>query len=54
MHVLLGFIFDFKTLEEKVIDVWAEHLERPYLEEKLFPKLVERKEKCEDMISKVQ
>jgi len=31
MHVLLGFIFDFKTLEEKVLDAWSEHLERPYL-----------------------
>ena len=31
MHVLLGFIFNFKILEEKVLDVWSEHLERPYL-----------------------
>lgn len=43
MHVLFGFIFDFKTLEEKVLDVWSEHLERPYLEEKLLPKLSERR-----------
>lgn len=23
MHVLFGFIFDFKTLEEKVLDAWS-------------------------------
>ncbi len=31
MNVLLGFIFNFETLQEKVLDAWSEHLERPYL-----------------------
>ena len=46
MNVLFTFIFDFELLRNEVFQQWQEHLEMEYLEEKLLPKLMERKEKC--------
>lgn len=47
MNVLFTFIFNFEELQTKVFEQWQESLELDYLENKLLPKLAERKEKCE-------
>jgi hypothetical protein len=53
MNVLFTFIFDFDMLREEVFEQWQQHMEMEYLEEKLVPKLMERKEKCDELIGKV-
>lgn len=53
MNVLFTFIFNFEELQNKVFEQWQESLELDYLENKLLPKLAERKEKCEELIGKV-
>lgn len=53
MNVLLNFIFDFELLKEKVFEGWSEYLEVSYIEEKIIPALINRKEKCMDLILKV-
>ena len=53
MNVLFTFIFDFDMLREEVFEQWQQHMEMDYLEEKLVPKLMERKEKCDELIGKV-
>lgn len=53
MNVLFTFIFNFEELQVKVFEQWQESLELDYLENKLLPKLAERKEKCEQLIGKV-
>jgi hypothetical protein len=53
MNVVFSFIFNLEQLQQKVFEQWQEALELDYLENKLLPKLVERKEKCEELIGKV-
>ena len=53
MNVLFSFIFDLEQLSASVFPLWQEHLELDYLENKLFPKLNERKQKCDELIGKV-
>jgi len=53
MNVLLTFLFDFDNLQQNVFPHWQEHLELDYLENKLLPKLMERKLKCDELIGKV-
>jgi hypothetical protein len=47
MNILFTFIFNFEQLQVNVFPQWQESLELDYLENKLLPKLAERKEKCE-------
>ena len=53
INVLFTFIFDFDLLRSEVFPLWQEHLEMEYLEEKLLPKLMERKEKSQELLMKV-
>ncbi len=46
MNVVFSFIFNLEQLQQKVFEQWQEALELDYLENKLLPKLMERKEKC--------
>lgn len=45
MNVVLSFLFDFQNLRANAFPVLQEHLELEYLENKLLPKLQERKGK---------
>jgi hypothetical protein len=53
MNVLFSFIFNLEGLRSVVFPQWQESLELDYLETKLMPKLIERKEKCEELIAKI-
>jgi hypothetical protein len=43
MNVLFTFLFGLEDLRERVFEQWCESLELDYLENKLMPKLAERK-----------
>lgn len=53
MNVLFSFIFNFQELQARVFPLWQESLELDYLDNKLLPKLAERREKCDELINKV-
>ena len=53
INVLLTFIFNLEGLRTSVFQQWQQALELDYLQNKLLPKLNERKQKCQDLIGKV-